>query len=98
MGKKIKGAKDLNASGGRPAGASELTPRAREVLRKMRAGNEELIYSRGSGYVGIERVSRQTLFVLLRAMAISMDQFSEVGGVERYSINETGERLLTEAS
>jgi hypothetical protein len=60
----------------------------------MRDKDEELVYSKGMGYVDYERVSGRTVFALLRAMAISMDQFSTVGECERYTINETGIELL----
>lgn len=71
-----------------------LTKRQREVLTKMRDEDEELVYERGEAWVGDERTSAAVVFALLRLMAIRMDQQSTVGGVERYTINETGRKLL----
>lgn len=71
-----------------------LTVRQLAVLRKMRDEDEELVYERGSGYVGTNRISAMTVFALLRAAAVSMDQGSTVGKFERYTINETGREIL----
>jgi hypothetical protein len=61
----------------------------------MRDEDEDLVYERGSGYVGDTCVvSGRTLFALLRHCAISEEIGSEVGGFERYSINSTGRELL----
>lgn len=78
-----------------------LTPRQAEILRRMRDAPEdhddaELLYQeKVGGFLGSEPVARRTVFGLLRACAISPDQFSNrVGGLERYRINETGRKLL----
>jgi hypothetical protein len=71
-----------------------LTSRQLKVLRLMRDSDEELVYSKGVGYVGLKRVSPRTIFALLRAVVIKLDQYSTVGGCERYTINETGLTLL----
>lgn len=74
-----------------------LTKRQLEILRMMRDQDEELVYERGHGYVDLEKVSGRTLFGLLRAFAISLDQSGKVGeGLERYYINGTGKKLLDE--
>ena len=49
----------------------------------------ELVYERGVAFIGDERIAARTVFALLRACAISLDG-GEIGGVERYCINETG--------
>jgi hypothetical protein len=71
-----------------------LTKRQLEVLTIMRDEEEELVYERGTGYVGDSSVSGRTLFALLRCCAISAEVGSEPGGFERYTINETGRNLL----
>jgi len=53
-----------------------------------------LVYECGIGYVGTFSVAPATVFGLLRLAAMSLDQFSEVGKFERYTINETGRALL----
>jgi len=76
-----------------------LTARQREVLRTMRDKDEELVYEHGSGYVGNSPVAAQTVFSLLRLCAIKHDPCSaKLGerGVEIYTINDTGRRLLEE--
>jgi len=52
----------------------------------------ELVYEKGIGYIDLEPVAARTVFTFLRLMVISLD--GEVGAVERYHINETGEQLL----
>lgn len=74
--------------------AVTLTPKEIVVLKMMADEDEELVYSKGVGYVGLERVSRKTVMTLLRACAISLDQFSTVGECERYTINTTGREYL----
>ena len=75
-----------------------LTKRQREVLEIMdklvddEAG--ELVYERGRGYIGLEPVAGRTVFALLRLCAIGLEDGSEVGRFERYTINETGRKLL----
>lgn len=82
-----------------------LTRRQLDVLRCMRDGAEtcdeesdygELVYERGRGFVGLDAVSGRTVFALLRACAISPEDFG--GSVERYRINETGRALLARAN
>lgn len=75
---------------------SELTRRQLDILQLMRDEDEELVYSRGIAYVGFERISTRTLSALLRAVAIKADQFNSKE-FERYTINETGREILTNA-
>lgn len=75
------------------AGVASLTKRQIAVLRKVKAGGD-LVCERGCAYVGDERTSPRLIHALLRVCAVSMDSFSEVGGFERYEINETGEEIL----
>lgn len=70
-----------------------MTNRQAEVLRLMRDTDEELVYERGCGYLGLERVAARTVFALLRLMAIRTVGGSP-GELERYVINETGLELL----
>lgn len=76
---------------------AQVTKRQREVLEIMAAHPDddvgELVYEKGHGWLGDERVAPRTVFALLRLMAISLDSTSRVGGVERYTINETGRHL-----
>jgi len=74
-----------------------LTKRQREALDRMERCEEELVYERGECYVGEEKFSARTFFALLRLMAISHDSMSAEagsGGMEIYTINETGRNLL----
>lgn len=80
-----------------PLPKPELTARQLQVLRKMRDEDEELVYSKGTGYIGYESISRRTVFALLRAAAIRLDSCSTVGEYEIYAINETGKQILVAA-
>lgn len=71
-----------------------LTTKQRHILTRLRDEDEELVYERGIGFVGLEPVGRACVFGLLRLAAIRLDQYSKVGQVERYTINETGRKLL----
>jgi hypothetical protein len=73
-----------------------LTQRQRWILSRLRDEDEELVYERGQGFVCTERVGRTLVMNLLRLMAIRADQHSNIenGGLERYTINETGLKLL----
>lgn len=75
------------------AGVASLTKRQIAVLRKVKAGGD-LVYERGSAWVGYEQTSTRTVFALLRVCAIRMESGSEVGRLGRYLINETGEEIL----
>lgn len=70
-----------------------LSAAAVEVLTLMRDFDEELVYERGTGYVGMKRVRRSIFIELLRAMALRADSFNK-STFERYTINETGRELL----
>lgn len=70
-----------------------LTKRQRQILTLMRDKNEELVYERGSGYVGLERVGKASVFALIRLMALRHEG-GDPGGFERYTINQTGRDLL----
>ena len=73
-----------------------LTPRQVAILRQMAAHVDdedgELVYERGVGYLGLERVAPRTVFALLRLCAITSE--NEPGGVERFHITGTGLQLL----
>ncbi len=78
-----------------------LTERQLWVLERLEtarvAGDDEedeLVYEKGVGFVGCERVSGRTVLALVRACAVSLDSSSSVGGLERYTINETGQEIL----
>ena len=71
-----------------------LTKRQREVLTIMRDKDEELVYEKGRGYLGYSPVSPGTVMQLLRLAAIRMEDGAEVGKFERYTINETGRKIL----
>ena len=75
-----------------------LSLRQREILAQMHkqadSDDGELVYERGVGYLGLDRVGGRTVFALLRFCAISLEPYSEIGEVERYRINETGRKLL----
>ncbi len=73
-----------------------MTRRQAEVLAIMWAADEELVYERGTGYVGMSPVGPRTVFALIRMMAISLDSTSTEGNFERYTINETGKDLVEE--
>ena len=73
-----------------------LTKRQRYVLTLMATPSfedDELVYERGRGYIGVESVSSRTVFALLRLRAISLTG-GEVRSFKRYRINETGRALL----
>jgi len=77
-----------------------LTKRQLEALRLMRDTDQEMVYEHGECMVGYERFGRRTFFALLRACAIRHDSTSASpgsGGMEIYSINETGRGLLGDA-
>ena len=75
-----------------------LTRREAEVLAIMQGLDEELVYERGSAWVGGTRVSARLVFSFLRQMFVrSMSDSSEVGRpghLERYRINSTGVKAL----
>jgi hypothetical protein len=74
-----------------------LTKRQIEALRIMYISEKELVYERGECYVGLEKFGSRTFFALLRACAVSHDSMSAEqgsGGMEIYTINETGRELL----
>ena len=75
-----------------------LTTRQREILEIMARHQDddegELVYERGVAYLGDDRVAARTVFALLRICAISLERDSEVGGFERYRINETGQSYV----
>lgn len=80
----------------------KLTTRQIDVLETMLANENtddgELVYERGQCWLGYEQIDSRILFSLVRLMAISLDQYSQVGGFERYHINDTGKDLLRIAS
>lgn len=76
-----------------------LTKREVEILTRMRdapedADEAELVLDGRVAWLGVEHVAPRTVFKLLRLCAISADQFNKSGGVERFTINETGRGLL----
>lgn len=71
-----------------------ITKRQLQVLRLMRDNDQDFVYERGrSGYVGLERVSKETMLALIRLMAVRLDPYSVIGVFERYTINETGRKI-----
>ena len=74
-----------------------ITAKQSRILKKMRDEDEELVFERGVGYCGDERVGSHLVMGLLRLMAVRMDSYSTVGGVERYTIGELGRALLEAA-
>jgi len=82
----------------KPTWTKPLTKAQADVLRVMQKTGEELVYSAGVGYVGLRQVSRSVVMGLLQKCALRADQFSDIdrGDVERYTINETGRKLLEE--
>lgn len=78
----------------------KLTKGQKEILQKMKEFKDtddgELVYEKGSCYLGCDRVDSRIFFGLLRRCAISAESGSEIGrGLERYYINSTGIDLLT---
>ena len=73
-----------------------LTKRQIEILEIMynneNTDDGEIVYEKGTGYLGLERIAPRTIFALLRLCCISLDQYP--GNIERYHINETGENFL----
>ena len=74
-----------------------LTSRQLAILSQMAENRDtddgEIVYSMGHGFIGYDQISRGTIDALLRACAISLDQFSDKA-CERYVINETGLSLV----
>lgn len=73
-----------------------LTKRQIEILKIMydneNTDDGEIVYEKGIGYLGLERIAPRTVFALLRVCCISLDQYG--GGVEHYHINGTGKDFL----
>ncbi len=73
-----------------------LTKRQIEILKIMydneNTDDGEIVYEKGIGYLGLERIAPRTIFALLRLCCISLDQYG--GHIERYHINGTGEDFL----
>ena len=69
-----------------------LSPRQLDVLRVMRDCEEEIVQEGLTAFLGDIHVSARTIIALLRACAISEDSTSR--GVHRYTINETGRKIL----
>ncbi len=77
-----------------------LTRREAEVLGALVAFADEpdgeLVYQRGTAWLGLQKVSKIIVFSLLRSMFISLrGGLDEVTyGVEHYHVNETGKEAL----
>lgn len=73
-----------------------LTKRQIEILKIMYDNEDtddgEIVYDKGTGYVGLEKIAPRTIFSLLRLCCISADQYG--GAIEHYHINGTGEDFL----
>ena len=73
-----------------------LTKRQIEILKIMydneNTDDGEIVYEKGIGYLGLERIAPRTIFGLLRLCCISLDQYG--GDMEHYHINGTGEDFL----
>lgn len=80
--------------------AARLTRRQAEILTRMRDAPEgsdesELVCDGGrTVWLGYDRVSKATLFALLRLCAISGDGLAASNDIERYHINGTGRAIL----
>lgn len=77
-----------------------LTRRQIEVLKIMVENedneNGEIVYEKGVGYIGLEKISSRTLFALLRCCCISQDSYNS--GCEHYYINSTGKEWLQQVT
>ena len=73
-----------------------LTKRQIEILKIMHDNEDtedgEIVYEKGTGYIGLEKIAPRTIFALLRVCCISLDQYG--GSMEHYHINGTGEDFL----
>lgn len=74
----------------------KLTKRQREILEGLASDDDEkdLIQDGREVWFGDSRTNAQMIFFLLRHVLISQDESSP--GVYRYTINEWGERALTD--
>ena len=73
---------------------TRLTRREADVLAVLAAFPEEnLIYERGSAYMGTTRISARVVFSLIRKILISLDS-GMVEKVEYYRVNGTGLAVL----
>jgi len=74
-----------------------LTKREREVLTIMADHRDdeagEIVYERGTAYLGDTRIAARTVFALIRLYAISANN-PDPRMVEYYRINETGLKLI----
>jgi hypothetical protein len=70
-----------------------LTKREAEVLAILQAADAELVYEKGTAYVGHQRVGGKVVNMLLFKMCVSQSA-GELGGYEVYQINETGRKAL----
>jgi hypothetical protein len=70
-----------------------LTARQLWILQTMRDEEGEIMQCNLSAYVGEHPLSARSVLALLRAAAISVDQFSDKA-CKRYTINATGLNLL----
>ena len=79
---------------------ARLTRRQAVILTKMRDAPEgsdesELVCDGGrTMWLDLDRVSKATLFALLRLCAISGDGLAASNDIERYHINGTGRAIL----
>lgn len=73
-----------------------MTRREAEILAVMLLFDKELVYDRGTAYVGTVRIGRATVFRLLHKCYITLAGDSHVGDFERYTVNGTGKRALRE--
>lgn len=71
-----------------------LTKRQRFLLEMMRDEDEEFVYEAGCAYVGEVPTSKRMMISLLSLCAIKLEDDSEIGGFERYTISGTGKKLL----
>jgi hypothetical protein len=71
-----------------------LTPAAHRMLLQMRDGTDNyILVDKGEVWVDLERFSRRTLNVLLRLCLIHAETYVS-HGMEMYTLNEDGERIL----
>jgi hypothetical protein len=73
-----------------------LTKRQLDLLQKMRDEDEDLVYERGIGYVGLDRFGATTFRALLMACVLRHED-GEPGEFEVYTINSDGLEVLRRA-
>lgn len=72
----------------------KLTTRQKDILQRLKKG-EELVYAVGGGWwVGLEQVGGKTVNALIVGCALHLDYKERDDSFLIYSINETGKEAL----